>query len=303
VIDDKGNVMKSLAVAAMREGHRSIVWDGTRSNGQLVSDGSYQLLVAAAAAGRVTTTLRTPVRVDRTLPSLTITGRPTGVKRSAGLVIRTTVRSSEAGSVVVRTTGGYVRRVIKQGTNFINIPASALGIRAATRPRSVPVSLTMFDVTGNSRLYRRQASIPAFTKTQITRPTVGPPVISTQLGWPVPGVVTSPYGPRWGRMHTGLDLNAPLGTPVVAAASGTVAYVGPMDGYGILVILQHANGLQTYYAHLTRPEAGLVVGDQVSRSSALGLSGCTGRCTGPHVHFETRINGMPRDPLPYMVGR
>ena len=117
------------------------------------------------------------------------------------------------------------------------------------------------------------------------------------LAWPVSGPVTSGYGPRWGRMHLGIDISAPTGTSVAAAASGSVIYAGVMSGYGNIVVIDHGGGLATAYAHLS---AIWVSGGSVSQGQGIGAVGCTGSCTGPHLHFEVRVNGSPVNPLSYL---
>jgi murein DD-endopeptidase MepM/ murein hydrolase activator NlpD len=121
---------------------------------------------------------------------------------------------------------------------------------------------------------------------------------SSGLIWPVSGPVTSGFGMRWGRMHTGIDVAVPVGTPVRAAASGTVIYAGWMSGYGNLVAIDHGGGLATAYAH--NSSLFVRVGQSVQQSDTISLSGSTGHSTGPHVHFEVRVNGVPVDPLGYL---
>jgi murein DD-endopeptidase MepM/ murein hydrolase activator NlpD len=116
--------------------------------------------------------------------------------------------------------------------------------------------------------------------------------------WPVHGVLTSGFGWRWGRMHEGIDLAVPNGTPVVAAAAGTVIIAGWMGGYGNLVVVDHGGGISTAYGHNTSVTAG--VGQQVAQGQLIAYSGSTGHSTGPHVHFEVRINGGPVDPMGYL---
>ena len=118
------------------------------------------------------------------------------------------------------------------------------------------------------------------------------------LIWPVSGPVVSGFGPRWGRMHEGIDIAAPTGTPIRAAGSGTVIYSGWQSGYGNLVVIDHGGGLATAYAH----QSAIVVGggQQVVRGQVIGYVGCTGHCFGPHLHFEVRVNGQPVDPLGYL---
>ena len=115
--------------------------------------------------------------------------------------------------------------------------------------------------------------------------------------WPINGVVTSGFGWRWGRMHEGLDISAPGGTTIRAVAAGTVIYAGWMGGYGNLTIIDHGNGLATAYAHQSAIYVG---GGSVSQGTAIGAVGCTGSCTGNHVHFEVRVNGSAVDPMGYL---
>ncbi len=118
------------------------------------------------------------------------------------------------------------------------------------------------------------------------------------LVWPVNGPIVSPFGPRWGRMHEGVDIAVPSGTPVLAPASGSVAIAGPVSGYGNYVCVAHTGGLSTCSAHNT--SISVSVGQSVSQGQVIAVSGCTGSCFGPHVHFETRINGAAVDPMGYL---
>jgi murein DD-endopeptidase MepM/ murein hydrolase activator NlpD len=116
--------------------------------------------------------------------------------------------------------------------------------------------------------------------------------------WPVSGPVTSPFGWRWGRLHEGIDIAVPSGTPVHASAAGTVIYASWMDGYGNFVIVDHGGGIATAYGHNT--SLAVTVGQSVSQGEVLAYSGSTGHSTGPHVHFEVRVNGSAVDPLGYL---
>jgi len=125
------------------------------------------------------------------------------------------------------------------------------------------------------------------------------------LSVPIPGApITSTFGPRvhpiFGtvRMHTGIDFGASTGTPVRAAADGTVVSAGPYGGYGNATIIDHGNGLATLYGHQSRIL--VASGQRVTRGQVIGLVGSTGYATGPHLHFEVRVNGTPVDPLPYL---
>lgn len=115
--------------------------------------------------------------------------------------------------------------------------------------------------------------------------------------WPVPGTVTSYFGPRRRGFHYGIDIAAPTGTPVAAADSGTAVYVGRLGGYGICVMVDHGGGIVTVYGHLS--SASVKPGDEVSRGEPIGKVGSTGNATGPHLHFEIRQNGEAVDPLKF----
>jgi murein DD-endopeptidase MepM/ murein hydrolase activator NlpD len=123
-------------------------------------------------------------------------------------------------------------------------------------------------------------------------------VSSSGFIWPVHGVVTSGYGWRWGRMHEGIDIAVSSGTPVVSAASGTVIVAGWMGGYGNLVVVDHGNGIATAYGHNNIVTVG--VGQWVAQGQLIAYSGSTGHSTGPHVHFEVRVNGAAVDPFGYL---
>lgn len=111
--------------------------------------------------------------------------------------------------------------------------------------------------------------------------------------WPVRGVVTSEYGSRWGRLHAGIDIAAPTGTPIHAARAGTVLVASSQGGYGLAVAIDHGD-MVTLYGH----QSGIAVdvGERVDRGDVVGYVGNTGHSTGPHLHFETRYDGGPRDP-------
>jgi murein DD-endopeptidase MepM/ murein hydrolase activator NlpD len=116
--------------------------------------------------------------------------------------------------------------------------------------------------------------------------------------WPVLGPVTSPFGWRWGRMHEGIDIGAASGTPIRAAAAGTAIYAGWLGGYGNLTVIDHGGGIATAYGHQSSLAAGN--GAFVAQGQVIGYVGSTGHSTGPHLHFEVRVNGVPQDPLGYL---
>lgn len=124
------------------------------------------------------------------------------------------------------------------------------------------------------------------------------PVSSSGMAWPVSGTITSAFGPRWGRMHEGLDIAGGYGTPIAAAAGGTVIVAGWNGGYGNLVVVDHGNGLSTAYAHMA--SVAVRVGQSVGQGTVVGAMGSTGNSTGVHVHFEVRVNGGAVNPLGYL---
>jgi murein DD-endopeptidase MepM/ murein hydrolase activator NlpD len=148
-------------------------------------------------------------------------------------------------------------------------------------------------------LEKSQAQIAARLAQSSGAPTMGPVRAgSGGLVWPASGPVTSGFGYRWGRLHAGIDIALPEGTPLRAAASGRVIIAGWVDGYGNYTCIQHGGALSTCYGHQSR--LGTSVGATVSQGQVMGYSGNTGHSTGPHLHFETRINGQPVDPMGYL---
>ena len=124
--------------------------------------------------------------------------------------------------------------------------------------------------------------------------------------WPVDGKLEggfggrrNPFGGPGYEFHSGQDIEAEMGTPVVAGARGQVSFVGWQNGYGQLVIVNHGGGLSTRYGHLSHID--VAQGQQVSRGQLVGKVGSTGRSTGPHLHYEVRINDQAVNPLPYLV--
>ncbi len=137
-------------------------------------------------------------------------------------------------------------------------------------------------------------SIPAPEK-QSARSTVDRSIMAGQLPWPVTGWVSSPFGFRDGRMHEGVDIAADSGDPIKAVSGGHVVFAGTQDGYGFTVIIDHGNGISTLYGHCSK----LLVknGERVASGQLIARVGSTGRSSGPHLHLEVRVNGVPHDPL------
>ncbi|KAB1096680.1 M23 family metallopeptidase [Micromonospora aurantiaca] len=153
------------------------------------------------------------------------------------------------------------------------------------------------------------ATSPAPKKTATAKPKPKPKktTVAKKPTWVIPmkgADITSCYGPRWGTQHAGIDFAMPAGTPIHAAAAGTVVKAGDVgDGYGISVFIDHHNGYLTHYAHQSRLAVG--VGDTVKAGQVIGYEGSTGDSTGPHLHFEVHQGAMWNqiDPAPFLRAR
>lgn len=154
------------------------------------------------------------------------------------------------------------------------------------------------------RQQEQEAARQRGTQQQGSAPSGGgggaPPAASGGLAWPMCAPATSEYGPRWGRMHRGIDLGAPTGAAIRAAQDGTVIFAGWQGGYGQLTLISHGGGLVTAYAHQSRMAVGQ--GARVSQGQVIGYVGTTGNVTGAHLHFETRAGGSAVNPRQYLTG-
>jgi murein DD-endopeptidase MepM/ murein hydrolase activator NlpD len=165
--------------------------------------------------------------------------------------------------------------------------------QASTLVPSYRDSLAEYNYLRTASLSRNFRRFPYRWQTQ-TRPSL----------WPVDGLLMSHFGARSdpfngeGAFHTGIDISAPRGTPVRVTADGVVEEAGYSGPYGKLVVVDHGNGLYTYYAHLSRLD--VVPGQEVRRGEIIGGAGSTGRATGSHVHYEVRLNGTPVNPYPFL---
>jgi murein DD-endopeptidase MepM/ murein hydrolase activator NlpD len=130
-------------------------------------------------------------------------------------------------------------------------------------------------------------------------------LLSTPSIWPARGTLTSGFGLRRSpfsgseRMHQGLDISNRIGTPIRAPARGAVTFSGPDGAYGICITIDHGNGIATRYAHLSK--ASVNVSDYVQRGDVIGYLGNTGRSTGPHLHYEVHVRGVPVNPMRYIL--
>ncbi|MET8087867.1 M23 family metallopeptidase [Micromonospora sp. NPDC005237] len=170
----------------------------------------------------------------------------------------------------------------------------------STRESSAPASASASPTVSPSTA----SASPTPTKTATAKPKPKPKKTTRPTAaWvdPMPGAaVTSCYGQRWGTLHAGIDLALPSGTPIRAAAAGTVTQAGDAaDGYGNSVFIDHGNGYLTHYAHQSR--IAVTVGQKVKAGQVIGYEGATGDATGPHLHFEVH-QGMWNqvDPAPFM---
>jgi len=120
----------------------------------------------------------------------------------------------------------------------------------------------------------------------------------TSFIWPAHAKITSGFGTRDGRPHQGVDIDAPYGTPIVAAQTGTVTFAGVKNGYGNTTVIDHGHGISTLYAHQSK--IGVVVGQHVTQGQYIGNVGSTGHVTAPHLHYEVHVNGVPRNPMPWL---
>jgi murein DD-endopeptidase MepM/ murein hydrolase activator NlpD len=209
-----------------------------------------------------------------------------------------------------------VVHVVRPGQNAYRIakaygldPAELLRTNGIDDPRTLAVGQELF-VPGATRVLDVEpapgftgALDPAPAAPAPAAPRVDPAAVRTAppealFAWPLRGVLYGRYGKRGGRNHDGIDIAAPLGTPVTAAADGEVVFVGVQSGYGKVVILRHDGGLVTVYAH----NAQILVreGARVRQGEPVAKVGQTGRTTGPHLHFEVRQGVKPRDPLLYL---
>jgi len=201
-------------------------------------------------------------------------------------------RAAPKSVVHVVKRGETIYRISKRYGSSVESIMSANGIKDV---RSVPVGARLVVPSGGVGAARR----PVDEKTFASRDPRGRSSDKPAFGWPVHGVVISEYGMRRGAHHDGLDIKAPSGTIVRAAESGRVIHAdSSLSGYGKLIILKHAGKLSTVYAH--NRKILVRVGQFVEKGDSIAEVGQTGNASVPHVHFEIRSDGSPRDPLEYL---
>jgi lipoprotein NlpD len=173
-------------------------------------------------------------------------------------------------------------------------PRDLMEVNDITDPRQLKPGMEVF-VPGAPRPLEVPPLAPGAAPEPEPAPLPSVPPREATMRWPLRGVLYSRFGVRQGQRHDGIDIAAPEGTSVTAAAAGTVVYTGRQAGYGAIVILRHGDGLVTLYAHNS---AVLVKeGEQVEAGRPIAKVGQSGRTTGPHLHFEVREGTRPRNPL------
>jgi murein DD-endopeptidase MepM/ murein hydrolase activator NlpD len=177
--------------------------------------------------------------------------------------------------------------------------AAEVAVTAAASSSSIIVPDPQATVPESSeldllKLSKQAPSRPPVRASRARRLTPAPP----EYVRPGVGVLTSAFKWRWGRMHTGIDLAGPYGSPVRAVTAGTIIEADQESGYGNIVKVRHADGVVTFYAHLSRI---LVHGGQVTAGQEIAEEGDTGHSTGPHLHFEVRIDDVPINPVPWLA--
>ena len=187
-------------------------------------------------------------------------------------------------------------RKLAEVSGVDNAAPSARGQGGPARPVDSAAVLASLEAK-TAKLEREMRMYESFVQFRGAKPSI----------WPVFGRLESgvggrrnPFGGRGFEYHEGQDIDATYGTPVQVSASGRVTIAGWQRGYGNVVYVDHGNGLSTRYGHLS--EIDVAVGQSVTQGQTIGLVGSTGRSTGPHLHYEVRVNNQPVDPKPYLPG-
>lgn len=239
---------------------------------------------------------RLPVMPDRGLPLVTHSSAELSREAQDGPGVHHRIQPGQTLWRIARTYGVSVADL--QRANGLSDPSqlevgSTLLVPGADRELAVPPPDAPV-ARMEPRPHRASpAQIPRAGGHALDAAAAGEP-----LAWPVRGVIISGFGPRDREHHDGLDLACPEGTPVFASEEGEVLFAGEQRGYGNLVLIGHARGLVTVYAH--NLENLVAPGDRVLRGEPIARVGRTGNATGPHLHFEVRVGARPRDPLGFL---
>ena len=240
-------------------------------------------------------------RLRRTLPGLR--PRSTGILGPLGIAVALAVAGNALDETGARPTrAASVRPVAIDAAPAA--PFRSLGVadfpERVVRGTTVPRTVAVRTATAKAKPAVRRPAPPRASR---SRARTKPAAAVVRKGWvkPCRGPLTSTYGMRWGRMHKGLDFGCSYGTPIYAAASGTVTFAGPQGGYGRLITIRHDGGYTTAYGHMSR----MIVrsGQRVSAGQVIAYVGSAGHSTGPHLHFEVRTGGGWVNPLPFLRSR
>ncbi|MCW2920404.1 MAG: hypothetical protein JWL76_278 [Thermoleophilia bacterium] len=303
VVDERGDTVRVLGQFAQSDERASVAWTGVDEAGRQVPDGSYRIVVAPALPDAAVAMDVAPdstsdavvvsdvVRVDRRSPRVRLSSTRLRVASRGVHGIAVPIIASESATLRISAHGtiGTSRRSTERdaGRSIVTLPVR--GRTALSRA---------FDAGGEARVSMRLAiRDDAGNRSVRTLALSVLPPASEQLSWPMHAAVTSGFGSRWGRLHAGIDMPTPVGTPVHAAGPGRVVSASFDGGYGNSIVIDHGP-YETRYAHQSRL---LVhVGQRVGRGQVIGLSGNTGSSTGAHLHFEVHVDGVPRDPMAYL---
>jgi murein DD-endopeptidase MepM/ murein hydrolase activator NlpD len=210
-------------------------------------------------------------------------------------------RSPVAGPLTLLAVGGVASVALATG-----VPSGLSPAAAAPTPLPSPEAIdaavaNLPDVSAALQVLaeRRSLATTRSSRSKVRHAlTRGAPAHRWVL--PYAGTFTSPYGFRWGRLHAGIDLAGPTGSTIVAATDGCISYAGPMGGYGEVMQISDWDGTETVYGHMSsyiRTSGCVKAGQPIARV------GSTGDATGPHLHFEVRVNGVPVNPVPFLARR
>jgi peptidoglycan DL-endopeptidase CwlO len=237
---------------------------------------------------------------DRSIVELVKTARLDAIATAKQLDVLERRQQTLTARILVRR-----RQITEVKQGVIDTRVGLQGTRSDKRNALSHVRVQREHLEGNlSDLKAEQAKIAAALRRSQGALPVGPVRHgSGSLIWPVNGPITSPFCERrpWEACHPGIDIGVPSGTPIRAAAAGTVSLIqseAASGGYGNFTCIQHTGSLATCYAH--QSSISVSMGQHVSQGQIIGLSGCTGRCYGPHLHFEVRVNGAVTNPLNYL---
>lgn len=303
VLDRSGHELRTIVDDTIAQGPARFVWNGRDDTGGLVADGDYELVVEASTRNE-SMSVSDIVRIDRRAPVVALPSRSIRLASLRSRRFLLPISASEQALLHVSTRGasgpGSTTVSPDAGRSSVTVPIRSLAAVRRQLARSgrarVVVRLVATDAAGNRRV--RVAAVTLLEPSVYAPPVdTGPIVGSSRLSWPLSGPITSRFGPRWGRMHNGIDMGVPSGRRIGAAAPGRVTYSGWMSGYGNTVIVDHGS-LETLYAHQSR--IAVRTGQSVRRGQTVGYVGSTGNSTGPHLHFEVRTGGVAKDPMRYL---